>query len=104
MNIKDSILTGFGAGYIAVKGPEALATTAGRDERLYREDEPEFALTGGDSATCLFYLGADSPYNGIFYEFVSSKFIEAARDLRMAGKSVYVLTRNMVAPSLARSM
>ncbi|HOE18122.1 MAG TPA: FAD-dependent oxidoreductase [Syntrophorhabdaceae bacterium] len=99
MNIKDSILTGFGAGYIAVKGPETLTTTAGRDERLYREDEPEFALTDGDGATCLFYLGADSPYNGIFYEFVSLKFIEAARDLRKAGKSVYVLTRNMVAPS-----
>jgi len=99
MNIKDSILTGFGAGYIAVKGQETLATTAGRDERLYREDEPEFALTDGDGATCLFYLGTDSPYNGIFYEFVSSRFIEAARDLRKAGKSVYVLTRNMVAPS-----
>lgn len=99
MNIKDSILTGFGAGLVAVKGPEILAKTEGHDERLYREDEPEFVLSDGNTTTCLFYLGTENPGNGIFYEFVSSKFIEAARDLRKAGKAVYVLTRNMVTPS-----
>lgn len=99
MNIKDSILTGFGAGLAAVKGPEIIAQAGGRDERLYREDEPEFVLPDGDTNTCLFYLGTENPGNGIFYEFVSSKFIEAARNLRKAGKTVYVLTRNMVTPS-----
>ncbi|MEI9479304.1 MAG: FAD-dependent oxidoreductase, partial [Deltaproteobacteria bacterium] len=99
MNIKDSILTGFGAGLVAVKGPEILAKAEGHDERLYREDEPEFVLSDGNTTTCLFYLGTENPGNGMFYEFVSSKFIEAARDLRKAGKAVYVLTRNMVTPS-----
>ena len=99
MNIKDSILTGFGAGLVAVKGPEILAQAGGSNERLYREDEPEFVLPDGGANTCLFYLGTENPWNGIFYEFVSSKFIEAARDLRKAGKTVYVLTRNMVTPS-----
>jgi len=99
MNIKDSILTGFGAGLLSVKGPEVPAKAEGQDERLYREDEPEFVLSDGDATTCLFYLGTEDPGNGIFYEFVSSKFIEAARNLKKAGKAVYVLTRNMVTPS-----
>lgn len=99
MNIKDSILTGFGAGLIAAKGTEILAKAERQDERLYRENEPDFALPDGDSTTYLFYLGTDNPGHGIFYEFVSSKFIEAARDLRKAGKAVYVVTRNMVTPS-----
>jgi heterodisulfide reductase subunit A-like polyferredoxin len=99
MNIKDSILTGFGAGLIAVKGTEILARAEQQDERLYRENAPDFALSEGDSATHLFYLGTDNPGHGIFYEFVSSRFIEAARDLRKAGKAVYVVTRNMVTPS-----
>ena len=48
MNIKDSILTGFGAGLLAAKGPEILAKAEGHDERLYREEEPEFALSDGN--------------------------------------------------------
>ena len=99
MNIKDSILTGFGAGLLAVKGPEILAKAEQQDERLYREDEPEFTLSDGNATTYLFYLGTENPGNGIFYEYVSSKFIEAARDLRKTGKAVYVVTRNMVTPS-----
>jgi heterodisulfide reductase subunit A-like polyferredoxin len=100
MNIKDSILTGFGAGLLAAKGPEILARAEeGHDERLYREEEPEFALSDGNLTTYLFYLGTENAGNGIFYEYVSSKFIEVARDLRKAGKAVYVVTRNMVTPS-----
>jgi len=99
MNIKDSILTGFGAGLLAAKGHEMLARAEGHDERLYREEEPEFALSDGNLTTYLFYLGTENAGNGIFYEYVSSKFIEVARDLRKAGKAVYVVTRNMVTPS-----
>jgi heterodisulfide reductase subunit A-like polyferredoxin len=99
MNIKDSILTGFGAGLIAVKGPEILAKSEQQDERLYREAEPDFPLPDADSAACLFYLGTDNPGYALFYEFISAKFIEAARALRKAGKTVYVVTRNMVTPS-----
>jgi heterodisulfide reductase subunit A-like polyferredoxin len=99
MNIKDSILTGFGAGLLAVKGPEILTRAEGHDERLYREEEPEFALSDSNLTTYLFYLGTENAGNGIFYEYASSKFIDVARDLRKAGKAVYVVTRNMVAPS-----
>jgi len=99
MNIKDSILTGFGAGLLAAKGAEILARAEGHDERLYREEEPEFALSDGNLTTYLFYLGTENAGNGIFYEYVSSKFIDVARDLRKAGKAVYVVTRNMVTPS-----
>jgi heterodisulfide reductase subunit A-like polyferredoxin len=99
MNIKDSILTGFGAGLLAVKGPEILTRAEKQDERLYREEEPEFALSDGNLTTYLFYLGTENAGHGIFYEYVSSKFIEVARDLRKAGKVVYVVTRNMVTPS-----
>jgi heterodisulfide reductase subunit A-like polyferredoxin len=99
MNIKDSILTGFGAGLLAVKGPEILTRADKQDERLYREEEPEFVLSDGTLTTYLFYLGTENYASGIFYEFVSSKFIEIARDLRKAGKAVYVVTRNMVTPS-----
>ena len=99
MNIKDSILTGFGAGLLAVKGPEILTRAEKQDERLYREEEPEFALSDGNLTTYLFYLGTENAGHGIFYEYVSSKFIEIARDLRKAGKAVYVVTRNMVTPS-----
>ena len=99
MNIKDAILTGFGAGLIAVKGPEILAKAERQDERLYREEEPDFALPEGGSPTYLFYLGTDNPGYALFSEFISAKFTEAARDLRKAGKTVYIVTRNMVTPS-----
>ncbi len=99
MNIKDAILTGFGAGLIAVKGPEILAKAERQDERLYREAEPDFPLADADAAACLFYLGTDNPSHAIFSEFISAKFTEAARDMRKAGKTVYIVTRNMVTPS-----
>ncbi len=101
MNIKDSILTGFGAGLLAVRGPEILTRAEKQDERLYREQEPGFAFANGDSSTYLFYLGTENAGNGIFYEYISSRFIETARKLRKAGKSVFVVTRNMVTPSYA---
>ena len=99
MNIKDAILTGFGAGLIAVKGPEILTKTAGQDERLYREEEPDFALADGDPPVYLFYLGTDNVGYGMFAEFISAKFTEAARKLRQSGKTVYIVTKNMVTPS-----
>ena len=60
MNIKDSILTGFGAGLLAVKGPEILTRAEKQDERLYREEEPEFVLSDGNLTTYLFYLGTEN--------------------------------------------
>jgi heterodisulfide reductase subunit A-like polyferredoxin len=99
MNIKDSILTGFGAGLLAVKGPEILTRAEKQDERLYREEEPEFALSDGNLTTHLFYLGTEDYTSSMFYEYISSKFIDAARELKKAGKAVYVVTRNMVTPS-----
>jgi heterodisulfide reductase subunit A-like polyferredoxin len=101
MNIKDSILTGFGAGFLAAKGPEVLARAEKRDERLYQEQEPLITVSDGTSDTYVFYLATEDPGTGIFYEFVSSRFIEAARELRNRGKAVYVVTRNMVTPSYA---
>ena len=99
INIKDSILTGFGAGLLAVKGTEILSKDVKQDERFYHEDEPGFIITDKNPDTHLFYLGSEDAGNGIFYEFVSSKFIKAARELRKEGKIVYILTRNMVSPS-----
>lgn len=99
MNIKDSILTGFGAGVLAVKGPEILAEAEGHEERLYHEATPEFAPSEGNGNTYLFYLGTEDYTLGMFCEYTSSKFIEAARELKKAGKGVYVVTRNMVTPS-----
>ena len=37
----------------------------------------------------------------MFYEYISSKFISEALELKKAGKTVYVVTRNMVTPSYA---
>ena len=65
MNIKDSILTGFGAGLLAVKGPEILTRAEKQDERLYREEEPEFALSDGNLTTYLFYLGTENAFRYI---------------------------------------
>ena len=104
MNIKDSILTGFGAGFAAVHDAAKGAGGNGKlpaspDARLYREEPPEFSIPDGAFDSCLFYLGTDDPATRMYYEFFSSRFIEAARKLRAAGKTVYVLTRNMAAPS-----
>lgn len=100
MNIKDSILTGFGAGLLASRGPDILAKNE-TDESIYSEDGPELVFSDENVATCLFYLGTKDYTSGIFYEYVSSKFIEKARELKKRGKAVYVVTRNMVTPSYA---
>jgi thioredoxin reductase/ferredoxin len=104
MNIKDAILTGFGAGFAAVREGACAAgrngvSAAARDDRLYREEAPDIAIPDGPFDSCLFYLGTDDPATRMLYEFFSSRFIEAARNLRRAGKTVYVLTRNMATPS-----
>ena len=99
MNIKDSILTGFGSGILALRGPDFPAGVVQNYERLYKEPEPEIRLPNGDFASYLFYLGTEDAGTGIFYEFMSSKFITLARELRKAGKTVYMVTKNMVTPS-----
>jgi heterodisulfide reductase subunit A-like polyferredoxin len=99
MSIKDAILTGFGAGMLAIRESDFLSEAIRNDERLYREPEPEIVLSDGNFASCLFYLGTEDTGARMFYEFVSAKFIAMARDLKKAGKTVYVLTKNMVTPS-----
>ncbi len=99
MNIKDSILTGFGAGFIATREKEISWNVIENDARLYMEDEPPFTFTDDSSSSYLFYLGSENPGHGILYEFFSMKFIEVAKELKKAGKMVYVVTRNMVTPS-----
>lgn len=99
MNIKDSILTGFGAGVLAVKDAEPLIAEA-RDRGLLRDEEPpEIKMPDGNVASCAFYLGTDDPGDAMFYEYMSARFVEAARTLKQAGKTVYIVTKNIVMPS-----
>ncbi len=85
MNIKDSILTGFGAG-LTVRGPEIGMAQEKQDDRLYHEDEPELSFPDSNITTYLFYPGTEDYTSAMFYEYVSSKFIEKARDLKRKGK------------------
>jgi heterodisulfide reductase subunit A-like polyferredoxin len=99
MNIKDSILTGFGAATLAIKNGEFLAEVAANQDRFYREVEPQISVPEGDFSSCLFYLGTDDVTTSVFAEHMSSRFVAMAGDLAKAGKTVYVATRNMVMPS-----
>src|SRR5208282_2255402 len=99
MNVKDSILTGFAAGVLAARGGTSSADVAAHQDRFFREEEPEIALPQGDFASCLFYMGSERPGAGMFFEFISARFLEMAQQLVRAGKRVYVVTRNMVTPS-----
>ncbi|MCX5815629.1 MAG: FAD-dependent oxidoreductase [Proteobacteria bacterium] len=101
MNIKDSILTGFGAGLLAIKNDGFSNIAIKNDARLYVEPEPEMDSVNGSFDSCLFYLGTEDAVARVFYEYISSKFISLARELKKAGKTVYVLTKNMVMPSYA---
>jgi heterodisulfide reductase subunit A-like polyferredoxin len=101
MNIKDSILTGFGAGVLAIKNGEFLSELAANQDRFYREDEPEIPVPSGDFSSCLFYLGTEDVGAAVFAEHMSSRFVDMARGLVRAGKTVYVVTKNMVMPSYA---
>jgi NAD-dependent dihydropyrimidine dehydrogenase PreA subunit len=100
MSIKDAILTGFGAGFAVTSKGRYQAGSIEKDERLYREEAPEVCV-GDESAfeSCLFYLGTEDAGTKMFYELMSWKFIEAARRLKEAGKTVYVLDRNISVPS-----
>ncbi len=100
MNIKDSILTGFGAGVRATRDAGFSVEAARNREKLYREPEPEIAVSD-EGSSCLFYIGTEDAGSAIFYEYISSKFIALARYLKKAGKTVYVTTKNMVTPSYA---
>jgi heterodisulfide reductase subunit A-like polyferredoxin len=99
MNIKDSILTGFGAGILALRGADFPSEVLRNHEKLYKEEWPEIAAPDGDFASCLFYLGTENVEARIFYEFISARFIALARKMKESGKTVYVVTQNMVTPS-----
>ncbi len=99
MNIKDSILTGFGAGMRALRGADISAEMKRNHEKLFKQEWPEFTMPDGDFASCLFYLGTSDVGARIFYEYMSARFINQAREMKKAGKTVYVVTQNMVTPS-----
>ncbi len=99
MNIKDSILTGFGAGVLAVRDAGLLESAAREEGLFYNEAGPGIDIPGGEAASYLFYLGTEDPGAAMFYEYMSARFIEAARGLKAAGKTVYVVTKNAVMPS-----
>ncbi len=101
MNIKDSILTGFGAGMLAIRGNDFPSDILRMHDSLIKEDAPVIGEPEGEYTSCLFYLGSDNPADRLFYEFVSEAFIDIARRMKRSGKAVYILTRNMVMPSYA---
>jgi thioredoxin reductase/ferredoxin len=97
MNVKDSILTGFGAGLLAAGN--GSFERAGDADGIVAEQQPEMTLPQGDFDSCLFYMGTEKPGSAMFFEFASARFVALARELALAGKKVYVVTRNMVCPS-----
>jgi heterodisulfide reductase subunit A-like polyferredoxin len=99
MNIKDAILTGFGAGILALRGNDLPTEIAKNQEKIYKEPEPVFADIDNEFSTYLFYLGTEDAGSAMYYEYISAKFLDMARSFRKAGKEVYVLTKNMVMPS-----
>jgi Pyruvate/2-oxoacid:ferredoxin oxidoreductase delta subunit len=99
MNIKDSILTGFGAAMLAIRGSDCSVEVVRNQDRLYKEPEPDITFPESDFASCLFYVGTEDPGAAIFYEYMSAKFIDMARELARSEKTVYVVTKNMVTPS-----
>jgi len=99
MNIKDSIMTGFGAGVLAVKDADLLLAAAREDGLINDEDPPEITMPEGDFGSCAFYLGTGDAGDAMFYEYMSARFIEAARKLNEADKTVYIVTKNTVMPS-----
>ena len=99
MNVKDSILTGFGAGVRAIRGASVSSDLAAHDDLIVMEQAPEIPLPQGDFSSCLFYMGSENPASEMHFEFVSSRFVEMAVLLAARGTRVYVVTRNMVCPS-----
>lgn len=99
MNIKDSILTGFGAGLLASGGRDKLYEVLKHFEGyLYKEAEPEFVIDSSASSY-LFYIGTRDTFSSMFYEYFSSRFVEYAKALNRSGKKVYIITKNLVMPS-----
>ncbi len=99
MNIKDSIMTGFGAGVLAVKDADLLLAAAREDGLINDEEPPEITMPEGDFGSCAFYLGTGDAGDAMFTEYMSARFIEAARKLKGAGKTIYIVTKNTVMPS-----
>lgn len=99
MNIKDSIMTGFGAGVLAVRDADELEVAARKDAILYQVPAPELTMPQDGSQSYLFYLGCKDAGEAMFYEYISSRFIDSARNLKKAGKSVYIVSKNTVMPS-----
>lgn len=99
MNIKDSICSGFGAGLLAVRGGDFPAEVLKQQEKLYKEASPDLPFPDGAFSSCVFYIGTDDAGYRMFYEYLSSAFIQQAREWKKAGKTVYVISKNLVMPS-----
>jgi len=98
MNIKDAILTGFGA------SSKCLSDLNGGfddtiENKISYEDTPDIDNIPVDLNSYLFYLGIDDPSFKMFYEFLSESFINIAQKLCELGKNVCIVTQNLVMPS-----
>ena len=99
MNIKDSILTGFGAGMLALRGADSRLKWS--STMIDFTKSPNLRLQSPTRAPPSFSTSERRTGASVFYEYISSKFIALAHDLKKKGKTVYVVTRNMVTPSYA---
>lgn len=94
MSIKDCILTGFAAGYLASTQKRP------RNEDKIFWVEPKFPNFFSDSGNnIVFYLGTTDLYSKMFYEYSSFKFLQFALKLKERGKNVFFVTKNLITPS-----
>ncbi|MCX7857128.1 MAG: FAD-dependent oxidoreductase [Deltaproteobacteria bacterium] len=95
MNIKDSILTGFAAGYLASEDENQEK----HKSKVYIIENQTLNLEKDSGSVFVFYLGTDDPYSKMFYEYFSSVFCRLATELKEKGKTVYIITKNLIIPA-----
>ncbi len=74
MNIKDSILTGFGAGVVAAKNGDLEQELERQAGKLYSEAPPEITVPEKECSSYLFYLATGNAGDAMFYEYLSDRF------------------------------
>lgn len=95
MNIKDSILTGYAAGFLASNPDQQVFSK----EKIFHIEKVQDIYLGNSDSTYVLYLGSEDTYSKMFYEYVSFQFLELALTLIKKGKHVCIITRNLVVPS-----